>query len=481
MLKQSLQQKQLQKLSPQQIQVIRLLEVPIMQLDQRIKNEIVENPALEEDDSNTRREEEVPLPEDHKDQDELSMEGLINDDDYVPTYRLQTNNYSADEDNHETPLSQNSSFHESLMEQLGVQKMSDRQRKLAEYIIGNIDDDGYLRRELEAISDDLAFSQNLEVSEEELYKVLKIIQNFDPPGVGALTLQECLLIQLRHKNQASEAVQMATKIIEKCFTDFSKKHFDKILSRVGATEQQLKEALDEILKLNPKPGGSFTNSQEQTSQPITPDFILENNNGVFDVILNEHNTPELRISSTYANMLIQLSNKNKRTAQDRETINFVKQKIDSAKWFIDAIQQRKITLLTTMQAIINYQRNYFIDGDEKKLRPMILKDVADITGLDVSTISRVANSKYIQTDFGIFALKSFFTDAVKTDSGEEVSVQEVKSILEEAVNNEDKQNPLNDDALATILQQKGYQVARRTVAKYREKLGIPVARMRKEF
>lgn len=481
MLKQSLQQKLVQKLTPQQIQVIRLLEVPIMQLDQRIKSEMEENPALEESDFERRSDNEEPLPDDPKDQDELSMDGYLNDDDYIPSYKLYANNYSPDDEVRETPLSQGHTFHESLMSQLGVLKMSDRQRKLAEYIIGSIDDDGYLRRDLESISDDLAFMQNIEASEEELRQALDIVQGFDPAGVGALTLQECLLLQLKRRNQNSEAVQLATKIISKNFTDFSRKHYDKILSHTGVTEQQLKEALDEILKLNPKPGGGYSNPQERTSQPITPDFVLENNDGNLEVILNEHNTPDLRISRTYTNMLEQLAAKAKRTQQDKETINFVKQKIDSAKWFIDAIQQRKITLLSTMRAIVNYQRNYFLDGDEKKLRPMILKDIADITGLDVSTISRVANSKYIQTDFGIYPLKWFFSDSIKTDSGEEVSSREVKSILEEAVRGENKQSPLNDEALADILQKKGYQVARRTVAKYREKMGIPVARMRKEL
>ena len=481
MLKQSLQQKLVQKLTPQQIQVIRLLEVPIMQLDQRIKSEMEENPALEESDFERRSDNEEPLPDDPKDQDELSMDGYLNDDDYIPSYKLYANNYSPDDEVRETPLSQGHTFHESLMSQLGVLKMSDRQRKLAEYIIGSIDDDGYLRRDLESISDDLAFMQNIEASEEELRQALDIVQGFDPAGVGALTLQECLLLQLNRRNQNSESVQLAIKIISKNFTDFSRKHYDKILSHTGATEQQLKGALEEILKLNPKPGGGYSNPQERTSQPITPDFVLENNDGNLEVILNEHNTPDLRISRTYTNMLEQLAAKAKRTQQDKETINFVKQKIDSAKWFIDAIQQRKITLLSTMRAIVNYQRNYFLDGDEKKLRPMILKDIADITGLDVSTISRVANSKYIQTDFGIYPLKWFFSDSIKTDSGEEVSSREVKSILEEAVRGENKQSPLNDEALADILQKKGYQVARRTVAKYREKLGIPVARMRKEL
>lgn len=481
MLKQSLQQKLIQKLTPQQIQVIRLLEVPIMQLDQRIKSEIEENPALEESDFGGRSDKEEPLPDDPKDQEELSMEGYLNDDDYIPSYKLYANNYSPDDEVRETPLSQGDTFHESLMNQLGVLKTTERQRQLAEYIIGSIDDDGYLRRDLESISDDLAFMQNIEVSEDELRDALTIVQNFDPAGVGALTLQECLLLQLKRRNQASESVQLATKIIDKYFTDFSRKHYDKILTHTGVTEQQLKQALDEILKLNPKPGGGYSNPQERTSQPITPDFVLENNNGNLEVILNEHNTPDLRINRTYTNMLEQLAAKQKRTQQDRDTITFVKQKIDSAKWFIDAIQQRKITLLSTMRAIVNYQHDYFLDGDDKKLRPMILNDIADVTGLDVSTISRVANSKYIQTDFGVFPLKWFFSDSIKTDSGEEVSARVVKSILEDAVRGEDKRAPLNDEALADILQKKGYQVARRTVAKYREKLGIPVARMRKEL
>lgn len=481
MLKQRLQQKLLQKLSPQQIQLIKLLEIPTMQLDQRIKSEMEENPALEEGVVET----EYDSPEEAEEpkvQDEVSIDEYFADDD-TPNYRLQANNYSKDDETKEIPFSQGSTFHESLIAQLGLSSLQDFDQKLAKYIIGNLDDDGYLRRDIEAIVDDLAFSLNIETTDEHLRSILKVIQNFDPAGIGAESLQECLLIQIRKRKNNNEEMLLAERILSDFFNEFTKKHYDKIIARLNISEEQLKAGLDEILRLNPKPGGAYANPQDRGStRPITPDFILDNQDGVFELSLNERNVPDLKVSRTYAEMLDDMSkSKQKKSKQDKETFSFVKQKLESAKWFIDAIKQRQSTLLHTMEAIIAYQEVYFIDGDEKKLKPMILKDIADVTDLDISTISRVANSKYIQTDFGILSLKSFFSEAMQTTSGEEVSAREVKSILEEAVSGENKQKPLTDEKLMNILQEKGYKIARRTVAKYREQLDIPVARLRKEL
>lgn len=481
MLKQRLQHKLLQKLSPQQIQLIKLLEIPTMQLNQRVKKELEENPALEEGADVDFDNQDDDIKEE-KEQDELSLEEYLADEDEIPSYKLRASNYSKDEERTDIPYSQGSTFHESLIAQLGLQKMSDFERKLAEYIIGNIDDDGYLRRDLEAIVDDLAFTLNVETSEEELKAILEVIQDFDPPGVGALDLQQCLLIQIKKKDQTDESIALATVILEHHFTEFTRKHYDKIVGRLNISEADLKDALEEILRLNPKPGGSYSDGRDQSTRPIIPDFILENHDGELELSLNERNVPDLRLSRTYSDMIQNIANKKgKKNKQDKETLTFVRQKIDSAKWFIDAIRQRQLTLLLTMEAILEYQKEYFVDGDEKRLKPMILKDIADATELDISTISRVANSKYIQTDFGILSLKSFFSEAMQTTSGEEVSAREVKSILEEAIGGEDKQKPLTDEKLTQILQEKGYKIARRTVAKYREQLDIPVARLRKEL
>jgi RNA polymerase sigma-54 factor len=481
MLKQRLQQKLLQKLSPQQIQMIKLLEIPTMQLHQRIKKELEENPALEEGAEYDSDQADEGVSEE-KELEEFSLEDYLADQDDTPAYKLRTNNYSKDDERKEIPFSMGSTFHESLLTQLGLRVLSDFEKKLAEYIIGNIDDDGYLRRDLEAIVDDLAFALNMETSLEQLKKVLEVIQDFDPPGVGATNLQECLLIQIRKRDQENEALVLAEKILDEFFTEFTRKHYDKIIAKLNITEEELKVALDEILRLNPKPGGTYSDPRDQSNRPIIPDFILENLDGNLEVSLYERNVPDLKVSRTYAEMLDSLARKKaKRNRQDKETITFVRQKLDSARWFIDAIRQRQTTLLITMEAILDYQHEYFLDGDEKKLKPMILKDIADLTGLDISTISRVANSKYIQTDFGILSLKSFFSEAMQTTSGEEVSAREVKSILEEAISGEDKKKPLTDERLTTILQEKGYQIARRTVAKYREQLDIPVARLRKEL
>ncbi len=487
MLKQRLQQKLVQKLSPQQIQLIKLLEVPTIQLEQRIKKEIEENPVLEEG-----REEEEKLDDqqsqeeeyDNGQDDEFTLEDYLPDDE-TPSYRLASNNYSSDDKKTEIPYSTGTSFHEHLQSQLGLRIMDDRKLNLAEYLLGNIDEDGYLRRDIEAIVNDIAFSQNIMTDERELLDILEIIQDFDPPGVGARDLQESLALQLKHKLKASKeenkALNLAYKIIKNHFTEFTKKHYEKIVQKLNLSDEELKDAIDIILKLNPKPGSAYSNPLNKNSQHITPDFILENVDGQLVLSLNSKNVPDLRVSRTYANMLEAYQNNKDRSKQQKEAISFVKQKLDSARWFIDAIKQRQNTLMLTMEAILDYQREYFKEGNETLLRPMILKDIAERTGLDISTISRVVNSKYIQTHFGIFPLKYFFSEGMQTDSGEEVSTREIKKILQECIESEDKKKPLTDEKLAKILQEKGYQIARRTVAKYREQLNIPVARMRKEL
>ena len=484
MLKQRLQQKLLQKLSPQQIQMIKLLEVPTLQIEQRIKKELEENPALEEG----AEEEDIPaeteedqFDEKDKDQEEFTLDDYIEEDD-IPDYRLQEKNYSKDEDKRtEIPFSVGFSFHEHLESQLGLRDLNDKQKILGEYILGNIDEDGYLRRELINIVDDLAFLQNVETTESELEEVLQIIQDLEPAGVGARTLRECLLLQIEKRDTSQPSLKLAHTILDLYFEEFTKRHYDKIISRLGITEDEIKAAIDEILKLNPKPGGVYSDPFNKTSQPIIPDFILELSEDGFDLHLNSKNLPELRLSSSYSEMLHTYSKDKSQKKEMRDAVLFVKQKIDSARWFIDAIKQRQNTLLLTMNAILEYQQEYFIDGDETKLKPMILKDVAEMTGLDISTVSRVANSKYVQTHFGIFPLKFFFSEGLQTDSGEEVSTREIKRILQDCIENEQKRRPLTDESLTDILQEKGYQIARRTVAKYREQLNIPVARLRREI
>jgi len=485
MLKQKLQQKLLQKLSPQQIQMIKLLEVPTLQIEQRIKKELEDNPALEEG----TEEEDLPeenndddlLDNDDADQDEFTLDDYIEDDD-IPDYRLQTNNYSKDDEKRaEIPFSTGSSFHEHIEAQLGLRELTAKQKILGEYIIGNIDEDGYLRREPANIVDDLAFLQNVQTTEQELEEVLTIVQDLEPAGVGARTLRECLMLQLERKDLSEPPVKLAYLIIGQYFVDFSKRHYDKIAIRLGISEKYLKTAIEEVLKLNPKPGGLFSNPFSRSAQSIIPDFILEHSEDGFDLHLNSRNLPELRLSTAYSEMLKTYTRDKAGKKDMKDAVQFVKQKIDSAKWFIDAIKQRQNTLLLTMNAILEYQQEYFIDGDETKLKPMILKDVAEMTGLDISTVSRVSNSKYIQTHFGIYPLKFFFSEGLQTDSGEEVSTREIKKILHDCINNEEKRHPLTDEKLTMILQEKGYQIARRTVAKYREQLNIPVARLRKEI
>jgi len=484
MLKQSLQQKLLQKLSPQQIQVIKLLELPTLQLEERIKKELEENPVLDEGGSDEAVQEDLQEDDQEindKDQEEFSLEDYMDDDD-TPSYKLAAQNYSKDDKHEDIPFSGGTTFHEQLISQLGLRILSPEKAALAEYLIGNIDEDGYLRRDIDSIVDDLAFSTGIDTSFEELVELLHVIQDFDPAGIGARDLQECLLLQIKRKGSHNPDVKLAHIILKKHFDEFTRKHYDKIQKRLNISDEDFKCAVDEILKLNPKPGGAFVNPMSKPSPTIIPDFILEEEDGELNLSLNSRNVPDLHISRSYADMIDDYSkNKSNQSKDQKDAVMFVKQKLDSAKWFIDAIRQRQNTLMLSMKAIIDFQHDYFIEGDEKKLKPMILKDISELTSLDISTISRVSNSKYIQTHFGIFSLKYFFSEGLQTDNGEEVSTREIKNILQECVDNEDKKKPLTDDKLAAILKEKSYVIARRTVAKYREQLNIPVARLRKEL
>jgi RNA polymerase sigma-54 factor len=484
MLKQSLEQKLLQKLSPQQIQMIKMLEIPTLELEQRIKQELEDNPVLEEGEKHDDAEESYEEQEEQMEnegQDEFTFEDYMNDED-IPSYKLQSSNVSKDDKKEEIPFSQSTSFHEYLENQIGLKNISEREYLLALYIIGNIDEDGYLRRKIESIANDLVFTQNIKVSEEELERVLKIVQELDPPGVGARNLRECLLLQIKQKDLEDPPIKLATKILEQYFNEFTKKHYEKIITRLKISEEQLENAINEILKLNPKPGSVYANSDSRAIQTIVPDFILENNDGKLELTLNSKNVPELHINKDYSAMLEDYQkNKQNKTKEEKEAVSFVKQKLESAKWFIEAIKQRQNTLLITMNAILDYQYEFFQTGDESRLKPMILKDIADKTGLDISTISRVVNSKYIQTPFGIYPLKYFFSEGLQKEDGEEVSTRQIKSILKENIDNEDKRKPLTDERLAQILKEQGYKIARRTVAKYREQMNIPVARLRKEI
>lgn len=486
MLKQTQQLRLLQKLSPQQIQLMKLMQLPLAALEQRIKEEMEINPALEEgksDEESSSDADEFDNQEYEQDQensrDDFNLDEYI-DDDEIPSYKLSINNTGPDDNRKEIPYAGGVSFHDQLLDQLHLKKLSEQEDKIASYIIGNIDDDGYLRREISAMVDDLAFTQSISTNEPELERLLKVIQTLDPAGIGARDLQECLLLQLKRKELMYYEVKLAIQIIEKCMDEFTKKHYDKIQKRLNIEEEDLKDAIQEIIKLNPKPGNSLTDSTKNLEQ-ITPDFILTNNDGVLELTLHGRNAPQLRVSREYSEMLDSYAKAKDKNKSQKEAVIFVKQKLDSAKWFIDAIEQRNHTLLITMDAILKYQHEYFMEGDETKMRPMILKDIADLVGLDISTVSRVANSKYIQTHFGTFPLKSFFSESLSTESGEEVSTREVKKILQDTVEAEDKAKPVTDDELAGLLKKKGYNIARRTVAKYREQLNIPVARLRKEL
>ncbi|OFY49671.1 MAG: RNA polymerase sigma-54 factor [Bacteroidetes bacterium GWF2_41_31] len=495
MLNQRLQQKLLQKLSPQQILLMKLLQIPTIGLEQRIKQEIEDNPALEIDGEEMSDYDSEDTPEssdegddyaetsidDYQEKDpEFDLNDYMTDDD-IPSYKLQTNNYSSDEERKEIPFASGITFHELLEEQLRQQYLDERNLQIGLYIIGNIDDSGYLQRSIEAIIDDLAFSQNVMAEKEEVEHILTIIQEFDPSGVGARSLKECLLIQLQRKSREfpSEAIDLAIRILNRSFIDFTKKHYQKITKRLEISEDQLKKGIEEILRLNPKPGNSLSETAK-TNHYIIPDFNISNNGGVLELTLNSWNNPDLRVSHSYANMIHSLGDQ-KKSKQQKEALVFIKQKVDSARWFIDAIKQRQNTLTSTMEAIMDYQRDYLLTGDDTKLHPMILKDIAEKVNLDISTISRVANSKYVQTPFGTLLLKSFFSESMQKDDGEEVSTREIKTILRDIINEESKKKPFTDEYLTTRLKEKGYPIARRTVAKYREQLNIPVARLRKEL
>jgi RNA polymerase sigma-54 factor len=485
MLRQSLQQKLQQKLSPQQIQLMKLLQVPAVALEQRIKEEMEANPVLEEGEELEKEVHETLEEENEEPKDE--MEKALEDfdfeeytDDYIPDYKTRANNYSTDDEDKSTPVIFYDSFLDSLKNQLGFVNLNENEELLAATLVGNLDDNGYVGRDLESIVNDLAFTQGIETSYDELERILKLIQKFDPPGIGARDLNECLLLQLKRKDQSDPNVNLATRIIEKDFNAFAKKHFQKLIEKFDITEDELKGAIEEITKLNPKPGGSISGNKV-SNQTITPDFNLTYNDGKPEVSLTSTNMPELRISRDYKEMLKTYSERRKKSKEDKKGMFFVKQKIDSAKWFIDAIKQRQNTLMGTAQAIVDYQNDYFIDGDEMQLRPMILKDIAEIVNLDISTISRVVNSKYIQTPFGTFLLKKLFSESLSTESGEEVSTIEVKRILQDIIDQEDKKHPLTDEKLTLLLKEKKYNIARRTVAKYREQLNIPVGRLRKKL
>ena len=462
---------QQQKLSPQQIQMIKLLELPTALLEQRIKQEIEQNIVLEEDHSETEGDEPI----------EISMDEYLKEDD-TPSYKSRLNHYSKDDRPRNFQISGGRSLQEYLIEQLGFRTLTDTERSIAEFIVGSIDSDGYLRRDLQSVSDDIAFTLGIEVDVAGLEHLLSIIQHLEPVGVGARDLRESLLLQLNSQSLDSEAKRLANKILTDHFEEFVKKHYERMIARLGVTEEQFRAAVQEIQRLSPKPGNLF--SEDSDGAPyIIPDFILDYRDGRFDLQLNSYNIPELKINRHYMDVIRQVQGKSddRMSQQEREAVQFVKSKIDAAKWFMSAIKQRHDTLMRTMQTILDYQQEYFKDGDRSRLKPMILKDIADRTGLDVSTISRVANSKYVQTSFGIILLKSLFSEAMQTVSGEEVSSYEIKNLLEQCITEEDKRRPLTDEQLMNILNDKGYCIARRTVAKYREMLGIPVARLRKEI
>lgn len=475
-LTQSLQQ----KLSPQQIQFIKLLQVPTAELESRIEEELEVNPALEEGDS--EEQDETPELSNEQDNgtadDEVDIKDYLRDDDYsgYKTYD------GDDDDDREMPIPTFTSLHETLLTQLGYLKLDDRQEAIGRQLIGSIEGDGYMRRDLEAIVNDLAFAQGIETTVGEVEEVLKRIQAFDPSGIAARSLQECLLLQLERMDDGQDVdVIVAKKIIGECYDEFTKKHYPKILKKLDLDDEDyIKDAIELIVRLNPKPGGEVSSGMVK-NQFVIPDFILTNNNGKLELALNSRNAPELRISRSYADMFKAYDKSDKKDKKLKEAVTFVKQKLDAAKWFIDAIRQRQHTLLRTMRAIVDFQYDYFQEGDETKLKPMILKDIANIINMDISTVSRVASSKTVQTDFGVFPLKYFFSEGISTDSGEEVSSREVKQIIKELIEGEDKAKPFSDDKLEDLLKKKGYNIARRTVAKYREQLNIPVARLRKEL
>lgn len=495
-LGQRLQQKLLQKLSPQQIQLMKLLQVPTANLEERIKEELEENPALEQgeegetdtdlidefesgDSDDDVREEDGP---ESLDEHEPDLSEYIGDDgDDVADYRLKDENYPEIEEGRQSMQRTETSFHEFLLEQLGMLNLDERAERIAEQIVGSIDDDGYLRRETMSIVDDLAFRQNIDTTVKEVESFIRQIQQFDPAGICARDLQECLLLQLYRKQTANQekSLTIAIQILEQYFEEFTKKHYDRIQKMLTLTDDDLKAAISQVVRLSPKPGGNIGESSNDNY--VIPDFFIYNNGGKLELTLNSRNAPDLRVSEGYRDMLREYDKGSKKDKRQKEAVIFIKQKIDAAKWFIDAIKQRQHTLLSTMEAIMKHQEEFFFTGDETTLRPMILKDVAEKTGLDISTVSRVANSKFVQTEFGTYRLKFFFSESLSTESGEEVSTREVKKILSDLIEGESKRKPLSDEKLTELLQEKGYNIARRTVAKYREQLNIPVARLRKEL
>uniref|UniRef100_UPI00404A200F RNA polymerase factor sigma-54 n=1 Tax=Flavobacterium sp. TaxID=239 RepID=UPI00404A200F len=488
MLKQNLQLKLSQKLSPQQIQLMKLIQLPTQAFEQRLKEEMNENPALEtgkededdyEDDNFSNEDEYDDYDNDeHVDTEDINIDEYLSDDE-TPEYKLNANNYSADDEEKTIPIAAAVSFHQDLLNQLNTFILDDNERQIAEFLVGSIDDLGYIRRELSDIVDDLAFTQAIYTDEKELDKILKIIHELDPPGVGARDLQECLLLQLKHKTP-TEYIDMAIDIIENQFDAFTKKHYEKLIQKYNCTKENLKKAIEEIERLNPKPGGTFTGNN-RIIEHVVPDFTIRIVEGELELSLNGRNAPELHVSKDYQDMMQGYKDTKQKSNSQKDAVQFIKQKLDAAKWFIDAIKQRQETLLVTMSAIMHYQEAYFLDGDETKLRPMILKDIAEQVGLDISTISRVANSKYVDTPYGTKLIKEFFSESMKNDQGEDVSTLEIKKILQNTIADEDSSKPYTDDQLVHLLKDKGYPIARRTIAKYREQLDIPVARMRKKI
>ncbi|WP_228236950.1 RNA polymerase factor sigma-54 [Allomuricauda sp. M10] len=486
MLKQHLQFKLSQKLSPQQIQLMKLIQLPTQAFEQRLKQELEENPALE-----SGKEAEMENMDDVYDDpyddsgdnetieaDDINIDDYLSDDE-IPDYRTQANNYSSDDEEKSIPYAAGISFNQHLINQLNTFYLDDEEWAIAEFLVGSVDESGYIRRPIADIMDDLAFTQNIYVDESKIEAVLKIVQELDPPGVAARSLDECLILQLKRKDR-KPSVELAISILDKSFEQFTKKHYDKLIQKHHVTEEELKDAISEIERLNPKPGGSYSGGTRMIEH-IVPDFSIRIVDGELELSLNGRNAPELHVSREYSNMLEGYKNSKEKSKSQKDTVLFIKQKLDAAKWFIDAIRQRQQTLYITMKTIMDYQEEYFLTGDERKLRPMILKDIADKIDMDVSTVSRVANSKYVDTPYGTKLIKDFFSEAMKNEQGEDVSTKEIKKILETVIGDEQKKKPLTDDKLAKILKERGYPIARRTVAKYREQLGIPVARLRKQI
>ncbi len=482
MLQQKLQQKQQQKLSPLQIQTIKMLEIPTIELEERIKQELESNPALEEGEEELKEDSVEKLKEEEdyntEENEDFSLDDYRNEDD-IPDYKLYQS-YANNDNKEDISIESSTSLHDFLEDQLHLRNVSEQMRILAEYVIGNIDQDGYLRRSVESMVDDYSFQSGKMISDDAMKEAVEIVQSFEPAGIASLTVQECLIRQLEKKTQ-TESIINATKVLKSDFDNFIQKRFKQIESKTGLSQSEIKNAIDEITKLNPKPGSSWESEIVTNSVQLIPDFLLENEDGNLTLTLNDENVPPLRVNRDYAEMFDNYTNDKDKNREKRDAILFIKQKLDAAKWFIDSVKQRQETLTKTLTAIIEKQHDFFIDGDETKLKPLILKDISDITGYDISTISRVCNSKYIQTEFGVFPVKYFFSESMQTNDGEEVSSNEIKAILEETLKGEDKGNPLTDDKLTEVLKEKGYNIARRTVAKYREQLGFPVARLRKEI